>query len=139
MIMQVYKTKAKQLSGTSYHEIKKKAFGQFQKIKRQTKRKPYIRSLYFDKEKIFFELFWEHLFKKNFWDQMRRMKFFACGVELMQKSRFDPTSKDNPNKSSEILHRFMGVSADGQKFYVQIKEDKRNGTKWLISIFPEEK
>ncbi|OGH73098.1 MAG: hypothetical protein A2921_04785 [Candidatus Magasanikbacteria bacterium RIFCSPLOWO2_01_FULL_43_20b] len=138
--MNVYKTRVKPFAGTSYHEIKKKAFGLFNEIKKKTKRKPYIRSAYFDKQKVFFELFWEHLFKKNFWNQMRRMKFFACGVELIEKSRFEPVSKNNPNKPNEVLHRFAGISADGQKFFVQIKGDrKKKSTKWLISIFPEEK
>jgi len=138
--MDIYKTKDRQFAGTSYHEIKKKAFSLFNEIKRKTRRKPYIRSAYFDKQKVFFELFWEHLFKKNFWDQMRRMKFFPCGIELIEKSRLEPTSKDNPNKSNEILHRFTGVSPDGQKFFVQIKaEKKRDGTKRLLSIFPEDK
>lgn len=36
--MQIYKTKAKPLAGTSYHEIKKKAFGLFNEIKKKTKR-----------------------------------------------------------------------------------------------------
>lgn len=71
---------------------------------------------------------------------MRRMKFLPCGIELIEKSRFEPTIKDNPNKPNEILHRFAGVSPNGQKFFVQIKADgKKNSTKWLISIFSEEK
>jgi len=138
--MSIYKTKAKPFAGTSYHEIKKKAFGFFDEMKRKTKRKPYIRSAYFNKQKVFFELFWEHLFKKNFWDQTRRMKFFPCGVELVQKSRLEPTIKDNPNKQNEVLYRFVGISQDGQKFFVQIKTNrKKDSTKWLLSIFPEEK
>ena len=140
MEVQMHKTKARPFAGTSYHEIKKKAFGLFNEIEKKTKRKPYIRSAYFNKQKVFFELFWEHLFKKNFWDQMRRMKFFPCGIELVQKSKFEPTTKDNPNKQNEILYRFIGVSPDGQKFFVQIKTSKKkDSAKWLLSIFPEEK
>ena len=67
---------------------------------------------------------------------MRRMKFFECGIELITKSRFDPTSKENPNKINEILHRFAGSCPSGEQFYVQIKEDKPTGQKMLISIFP---
>ncbi len=138
--MKIYKTKAKKLPGTSYKEIRKRAFGLHQELRKKTKRKPYVRSLYFKKEKIFIDLFWGHLFeKKNYWDQMRRMKFFACGLELIQKSNLEPVSKENPNKTAEILHRFAGMSADKELFFVQIKEDKRSGHKWLISIFPVEK
>lgn len=85
-------------------------------------------------------MFWSHLYeKKNYWDQMRRMKFFECGTELIQKSSFEPVSKENPNKPGEILHRFSGITANNELFFVQIKEDKRNSQKWLISIFPIEK
>ncbi len=138
--MKTYKTKTKRIPGTSYKEIRKGAFKIHQEIKRKSKRKPYIRSVYFKKDKIFLDLFWTHIFeKKNYWDQMRRMKFFACGIELIKKSNFEPTSKENPNKLSEILHRFAGTSADNELFFVQIKEDKRTGRKYLISIFPVEK
>jgi len=51
--MKTYKTKTKRLAGTSYPEIRKKAFGLYQKIKRKSKRKPYVRSAYFKKNKIF--------------------------------------------------------------------------------------
>ncbi len=137
--MQVYKTKTKPLSGTSYTEIKKKAFGLYKEVRKKSKRKPYVKSAFFKRDKVFLEMFWEHLFQKNFWDQMRRMKFFACGLELIQKSTFIPTSKENPNKKTEILHRFAGITPNGKKFYVQIKEEKSTGKKFLISIFPLEK
>lgn len=138
--MRIYKTKTKKFAGTSYTEIRKKAFSLYQEIKRKSKRKPYVRSAYFKKGKIFLALFWGHLFKeKNYWDQMRRMKFYACGIELIQKSHFEPISKENPNKPGEILHRFAGTSADNKPFFVQIKEDKKTSQKWLISIFPVEK
>lgn len=137
--MKVYKTKSKKLPGSSYSEIRKRAFGLYQKIKQRSKRKPYIRSVYFKKDKIFLDLFWSHTFEKNFWDQMRRMKFFDCGIELIRKSTIEPTSKENPNKPNEILHRFAGTSVDDELFFVQIKEIKSTNKKFLISIFPIEK
>ncbi len=133
-----YKTRARPLTGTNYKEVSRKASAFYQKIKRKTKRRPYIRSAYFKKEKVFIGLFWSHLFSKNYWDQMRRMRFFECGIELIEKSRFEPTSKENPNKADEVLHRFAGVSRNGDMFSVQIKEDKPTGEKMLISIFPIE-
>lgn len=134
--MQAYKTKAKPFAGTSYREIRKKAFDVYHAIKRKSKRKPYVRSVYFKKEKVFLDLFWAHLFEKNYWDQMRRMKFFACGIELIQQSHFEPTSKENPNKPGQVLHRFAGMGANNELFFVQIKEDKSTSKKFLISIFP---
>jgi len=70
---------------------------------------------------------------------MRRMKFFDCGIELIKKSTLEPTSKENPNKSREILHRFAGSSIDDELFFVQKKEVKSTNKKFLISIFPIEK
>ena len=69
---------------------------------------------------------------------MRRMKYFGCAIELIQKSRFKPISKKNPNKPSETLYRFYGVTADDELFCVQIKEDGKRNQKFLISIFPTE-
>ncbi len=137
--MKVYKAKEKPFRGTSYSEVRRKAYHYYQAIKSKSKRRPYVRSAYFKKEKVFIALFWSHLFEsKNFWDQTRRMKFFACGMELIKYSHFEPISKENPNKPGEILHRFAGMSADNDLFFVQIKEDKRSGQKYLISVFPVE-
>jgi len=137
--MKTFKTKSVILRGTNYKEISKKAFGLYNGIRRKTKRRPYVRSTYFKKDKIFLSLFWTHIYNKNYWDQMRRMKFFSCALELIQNSCFEPTSKENPNKPTEILHRFAGTTRDNDLFFVQIKEDKRNDEKWLVSVFPIEK
>jgi len=69
---------------------------------------------------------------------VRRVRYFGCATELIQKSRFESKSKENPNKPSEVLHRFVGITADNELFYVQIKEEKRTGQKFLISVFPED-
>lgn len=136
-IMKSYRTKTKKLPGTDFHEVRRKAFAVYLQIKKRTKRKPYVRSAYFKKAKIFLDLFWSHLFeKKNFTDLMRRMKFYPCAIELIQNSPFEPISKENPNKSSEILHRFAGITTEKDLFFVQIKEHKRSGKKWFISVFP---
>lgn len=137
LYMQYYRTRSSKYPGSSFHEVYKKAHACHVKIKKRSKRRTYIRSAYFRKDKIFLDLFWQHLFAKENWrDRVRRMKYFKCAIELMQKSRFEPKSKENPNKPSEILHRFYGITAGHEPFCVQIKEDKRNGQKFLISIFP---
>jgi len=137
MTVQAYSTKSKKLPGTNYSEVYKKAFRLFAQIKRRSKRRPYIRSAYFKKDKIFLGLFWHHLHEKfSLNDRTRRLKYFPCALELIQKTRFDPTSKENPNTKSEILHRFTGTTAEKEIFFVQIKEDKKTGEKYLISIFP---
>ena len=135
--MRVYQTKAKKLSGTDFQEVNRKAHEIYTQIKKKSKRRPNVRSAYFRKEKIFLELFWKHLYGKENWrDRMRRLKYFACVIELIQKSRFAPTSKKNPNKSQEMLHRFYGLTADNELFCIQIKEDVKNKQKFLISVFP---
>ena len=135
--MKIYKTKVKKLSGTRYADIYKKAFGLYAQIKSKTKRRPYMRSAYFNKDKIFLELFWRHLHeKKNLHDKTRRVKYFPCAIELIRHSRFEPMSKENPNRRSEIVHRFAGVTIEKNLFFVQIKEEKRTGQKWLMSVFP---
>lgn len=138
--MKAYQTKTKKLSGTDFSEVYEKAFALYSQIKRKTKRRPYVRSAYFNKDKIFLELFWQHLFDKANWrDRARRLKYFPSALELIQKTKFEPTSKENPNKPNEILHRFAGLTKDKELFYVQIKVEKRNNKKWLMSVFPEDK
>ncbi len=133
-----YQTKAKKLSGTDYREIHSKALAIFKQIKSKTKRRSYIRSAYFEKQKIFFDYFWLHLWQKSWKERIKRLKYFPCAIELVQKSRQAPTSKQNPNKKSEILHRFAGLTKDKELFFVQIKEDKKTDKKYFMSVFSPE-
>lgn len=138
-IIKAYQTKIKKLPGTNYSEVYKKAFGLYSTIKKRSKRRPYTRSAYFKKDKIFLSLFWQHLREKHHKDRIRRLKFFPCAVELIRHSKFNSTSIENVDRKSEILHRFMGITSENEVFYVQIKENKRNGQKYLISVFPHGK
>lgn len=135
--MNTYNSKLKKLTGTNYKEVYKKAFSLYIQIKKQSKRRPYIRSKYFNKSKIFLGIFWQHLHDKySLKDKIRRVKYFPCALDLIKHSHFDPISKENVDKISEILHRFTGTADGGKIFFVQIKEDKRTGEKYLISVFP---
>lgn len=137
--MDLYRTKAAKLSGSNFHEVNKLAYAEFVILKRKTKRRTYIRSKYFKKQKIFLDLFWDHLHeKKNYRDKVRRVKYFTCGIELLKNSTVEPKIVQNPNKKSEILYRFSGVDPSGEKFIVQVKENGNSGEKYLISIFPIE-
>jgi len=125
---------------TRQHIKNKKAHSIFNEIKIKSKRRPYIRSAYFKKSKIFLGLFWSHLHDKQGWDdRVRRLKLFPCAIELIQKSTYNPESKDNLNRPSEILHRFYGATQEGENFCVHIKEDKRTEEKFFISVFPYRK
>ena len=132
-----YKTKLKPLSGTSYSEIISKALGIYKDIASKTKRRPYIRSSYFNKGKIFMDYFWSHIMTKNQGDRFRRLKLYNCAIDLIQNSRFKPESVKNPNKYGEVLHRFEGTNANNELFIVQIKEELRNKQKHFISVFPK--
>lgn len=58
-------------------------------------------------------------------------------MELIQNTKLHPLSRENPNDRGEILHRFTGITAEKEIFFVQIKEDKKTTQKYLISIFPD--
>ena len=135
--MKKYRTKSKRLSGTRYAEVYDKAYGTYIKIKKRTKRRPYIRSSYFKNQKVFLTIFWQHLNEKNWRDRTKRLRYLPAAIETIRHSRFDPISKNNPNKQVEIFHRFLGTTSDNYSFVVQIKENKRTGQKWLLSVFPK--
>ncbi|MDX9913053.1 MAG: hypothetical protein RBS77_00540 [Candidatus Moranbacteria bacterium] len=132
-----YQAKSKKIAGTSYGEVLRNAFRVYDEIKKKTKRRPYVRSAYFKKEKIFLDYFREHIFQKPPKERMKRLKYFKATVELIQYSKNAPASKENPHRRSEILHRFAGLTKEKELFFVQIKEDKKK-KKYLMSCFPPE-
>lgn len=135
--MKAYISKKQKIPGTSFAEVTKKARAVFDRVRVRTKRRPYVRSKYFRKDKIFLTLFWSHLFEKNEKDRLRRLKFFECALDLIINSGFDPVTRENFQKKDELLHRFYGSTINKEKFVVQIKENKRTKRKDLISIYPE--
>jgi|SRR5579859_447695 len=133
--VEAWKVKTPIIKGKSYKVVNKVARRIFHEIERRTKRKPYIRSEYFEKQKIFLTFFWDHLSSKTNQDRLRRLKFFECGLELIQKTQYKPTVKLNPNNPKETFYRFLGVTNGNLFFDVQLKRDK-DGNLELISIFP---
>ena len=131
-----FQTNSLPLPGTNYKEVYRAAVGVYSEIEKRTKRKPYVRSAYFSKQKIFFDYFWLHLRQKPFAERTRRLKLFQATIELIRNSRNNPASLQNPSKETELLHRFAGYTKGKELFYVQIKENKRTGRKQLMSMFP---
>ncbi|KKQ98093.1 MAG: hypothetical protein UT23_C0005G0016 [Candidatus Woesebacteria bacterium GW2011_GWA1_39_12] len=132
-----YHTHVSKLAGTrSYKDIYRNALAVYSQVKRKTKRQPYARSAYFNKQKIFFTFFWKHLFDYSHKVRIERLKYFEATLDLIKNSKNAPESKDNPNNIDEILHRFAGLTKEKELFMVQIKENKRTGKKFLMSIFP---
>lgn len=136
--MNIYQSTAKKIPGSDYREVYSTAWAIYKKFCSKTKRRPYIRSTYFKKEKIFLDYFWRHIWTKNWRDRVRRLKYYLCAIDLMQNSMIDPALKQNPNKKSEIFYKFSGITKEKDLFFVQVKEDTRSGEKYFISVFPEE-
>ena len=90
--MASYQSKTKIIAGSNYGEVMRNTFSVYDKIKKQTKRRPYVRSAYFKKEKIFLDYFREHLFQKSPKERIKRMRFFSATVEMIKYSRIEPVS-----------------------------------------------
>jgi hypothetical protein len=134
-----YQTKANLLPGTAASEVFPHARAFFRSIEKKTKRKAYIRSVYFRKDKIFLTHFWRHLFQKSRVEQVRRLKYLLCAIELLRHSRNEPSSRESTEEAGIILHRFAGLTKTKELFYVQIKECKRTNKKEFMSVFPHKK
>ena len=132
-----YQTKIKKLPGTNYSEVKKHASLILNQIKKKTKRRPYIRSAYFNKQKVFFDYFWIHLAQKNLKEKIRRIKYFSCAINLIENSKIAPISIENTDNRNEMLHRFAGKTKNKEVFFVQIKENKKSDKKYFMSCFPQ--
>lgn len=132
--MNVYQSKYEKTSGTSYSEVERTARRLYNERVRQTKRNPYLRSRYFDKDKIFLSLFWTHLNQKPRRDRKRRLRYYACALDLLEHTLLAPDIRRNPNGKHERVFRFAGVTKGGNKFYVQVKEST-NRAKYFISVF----
>lgn len=135
--MELYQSKKKIIPGKNYKEVLKISLVIYKTVTARTKRSPYLRSKYFRKQKIFLGLFWSHLYEKYEKDRVRRLRYFECALDLIRYSTFPPTSVENNKNRNEILHRFYGSAKTGEKFIVQIKENKKTNRKDLISIYPD--
>ena len=128
-----YHSKAKRIAGSQYRDIERKARHIYNVVANQTKRNPYIRSRIFAGTKIFIKPFWEHLNQKKRNDRRRRLRYLECAYELLRKTDVEPLSKPVPGDSRFVLHRFFGITHDGQRFIVQVKEDRKTGAKTRVA------
>lgn len=132
---QVYISQKPLLAGTSVSELESAARRIYRELTARSKRTPYLRSAYFKGQKIFLTLYWSHLYQKNWRDRARRLKLYACALDLLRHSTLTPTTVENPNQKDQLLHRFAGQTKSGQPFTVQVKEQKNTGKKYFISAF----
>ena len=134
--MKSYKSKASLLPGTSYDEVVAAARREHKKVENLTKRQPYVRSTYFNKDKIFVSpLFWKHIMQKKHTVRTERLKLYNAAIDLMRNSRCEPETIFDKNNMSTLLHRFYGITKDGVQFCVQVKQDKKSGRKDFMSVF----
>ncbi|MCA9342472.1 hypothetical protein KC950_00445 [Candidatus Saccharibacteria bacterium] len=64
--MRVHKSKYGKLPGTSHKEVMKAARKEYHAIQKRSPRlQAYIRSAYFKKDKIFINIFWDHVKQKR--------------------------------------------------------------------------
>ena len=133
----IYRSKYPKLKGTDYDEIIKNARQEYRKIQQLTKRQPYVRSRYFNRDKVFINIFWPHLFQKHRPDQARRARFFLCAIDLLRNTTNDPDTIFSKGSPGELLYRFIGESSEGELFYVQVRQNKKTSRKDFMSVFPK--
>lgn len=131
--MNYYKSKYSLISGSDIAEVIKNARKEYTKIQHLTRRQPYIRSVYFSKDKIFLSVFWHHLAQKHRAEKFVRAQLFLVAVDLMRKTTIEPETRIT---NGVLLHRFMGESKEGIRYYVQVKQEKKSGRKDFMSAFP---
>lgn len=136
----VYQSKQSKLSGSSHAEVLRKARQEYHMIQKRTpRRQAYVRSSYFKRDKVFVNQFWDHLKQKRAGDQLRRLKLYACAIDLIRNSSQSPDTIFSNEDKNILLHRFYGITKDGESFSVQIKQDKRTDRKDFMSVFPAPK
>lgn len=110
---------------------------EYHKIQKRTpRRKAYLKSSYFKKDKVFINQFWVHLEQKRSGDQVRRARLFLCAIDLIRKTTEAPSTITSLKTKNSELHRFYGKTKEGTSFCVQIRENKRTGRKDFMSVFP---
>lgn len=134
--MKTFQSKYSSIPGSSYKELLPIVKREYKKIENLTKRQPYLRSEYFTKDKVFLSSFWTHLMQKNFKQRTLRLKLFNAAIDLMRNSRCESETIFKKDDRSVILHRFYGITKDGVKYCVQVKQEKRTGRKDFMSVYP---
>jgi hypothetical protein len=132
----IYKSKYEPLPGSSYDEVIPRAHREHNAIRRRTKRQPYVRSRYFNKDKVFLNIFWNHLVQKRRGEQTARARLYLCAIDLLRNTPHSPDSIFSYENPNTVLHRFYGATNGDQLFYVQVRQNKKSGRKDFMSVFP---
>lgn len=136
VVPRLFSCKTQPLKGHRFVEIMPQARQAFRALQRKTKRRPHVRSAYFNKDKIFFDFFWHHMQRKSVVDRARRLKYFPCALEVLRQSRQDPGTFVDKYQPNVIKHEFQGKAPDGMTFSIIVQQDRKKGEKQLLSIYP---
>jgi hypothetical protein len=83
--MNAYRSKYSPIAGSSHAEVIQAARYEYHKIQKLSpRRQAYVKSRYFNKDKVFINQFWEHLKQKHPGDQLRRRSFSYALLTLLE-------------------------------------------------------
>jgi hypothetical protein len=129
--IQFYQSKYDRLRASNDREAFYEARLTFRKYDNK-RRQPYIRSKYFDGQKVFLNMFYIHLGQKSPREQRKRIVFVTCAIDLLQHTKIIP--EYFVVKTIEY-YRFYGQTKSGVKFAVQVMKDKKRN-RYFMSCFP---
>ncbi len=138
--MKVYQSKASSINGSAYTELIGRVRKEEDKIRKLTMRRPYVRSSYFtegkNKSKVFIEYFLPHTMQKGYKTRVKRLKLYNAAIDLLRNTRHEPEVILKADMPAYILYKFHGITKNGVKFCVQVKQHKRTGRKDFMSVYP---
>jgi len=129
-----YQSKYDRLRGSNDKEAFYEARRIFRKYDNK-RRQPYVRSKYFNGQKVFLNMFYIHLGQKSPSEQRKRISFVACAIDLLQNTRVPPLFSDSFDGRRGEYYRFQGATKSGEKFAVQVVKDKKDN-RYFMSCFP---
>ena len=88
--MNVYTSKYSRLPGSSYNESLNHARREYNVIAHSTKRQPYVKSKYFNGNKVFLKVFWNHVMQKRLKERTRRLRFYRAALDVLRHSKITP-------------------------------------------------
>jgi hypothetical protein len=132
MILAEYQSTETKLYSTVYLRVLARASGYYKSLITNPRRKPNVRSKYFDHKKVFLDEFWTQILFRNLADRRRRLAFYICAIDLIKNSKCAPEIKYEKGKK---LLEFRGIAKNGEKFAVHLRQSKDNI--YMMSCFPK--
>ncbi len=103
--------------------------------KRNARRQPYVRSKFFYGDKVFINIYWNHLVQKRKSEQLKRSRLLPAALDLLRNATISPTILQNYSDKQHKYFRFKGRTKDGTIFYVQVRQNLRTDRKDFMSAF----